>query len=72
VVRFPGIQRNEYGNVPPVGFAFAVPLHTPEQLAFTEVTLLAMASGSVIVTVAVPEQLFASVTVTVYVLHIDC
>jgi hypothetical protein len=67
VVCAPGIHRKEYGAVPPVGFAVADPLHDPEHVAFTEVTLFCTAVGSVIVIITCAVHANASVTVTVYV-----
>ena len=57
-----------YGAVPPVPFAVAEPSLPPLQLTFEFTTELATnAVGSVIVVLDVVVQLFASVTVTVYV-----
>jgi hypothetical protein len=62
------LQANEYGAVPPDPLAVAEPLFPPLQLMFEFTTELATnAVGSVIVVLDVVVQLFASVTVTVYV-----
>jgi len=62
------LQAKVYGAVPPVPLAVADPLFPPLQLMFVFTTELATtAVGSVIVVLDVVVQLFASVTVKVYV-----
>ena len=64
----PPLQAYEYGDVPPDPLAVADPLLPPLQLTFVWDEMLAVtAVGSVMVTVSVSSQPFASVTVTVYV-----
>ena len=62
------LQAKMYGAVPPAPLAVADPLLPPLQLTFVFATVDATnAVGSVIVVLDVVVQLFASVTVTVYV-----
>ena len=56
-----------YGAVPPEPLAVAVPLLPPLQLTLVFTVLTVNTVGSVIVVVAINVQLFASVTVAVYV-----
>ena len=59
-------QLNVYGDVPPLPAAVADPLVPPLQLTLVLALIVAVtAVGWVIVTVAVAEQLFKSLTVTV-------
>ena len=56
-----------YGDVPPIGFAVALPLFPPLQVIF-ELTLAPAdkaSAGWVMVTLAVADELQLSVTVTV-------
>ena len=56
-----------YAGVPPLTTTVAVPVALPKQLAGADVAVAVNAVGSVTVVVAVAVQLFASLTVTVYV-----
>ena len=64
----PLLQANEYPAVPPEAEALAPPSLPPLQLTFESKTAAATNTvGCVIVIVSVSVQLFASITVTVYV-----
>ena len=60
-----GAQEYVYGKTPPLGVTVAEPSHAPLQLAFVPAEESVRSAGSVIVTVAVAWQEFASIMVTV-------
>ena len=60
-------QLNVWGATPPVTVTEIEPLLPPKQLTFVAEIRCWISSGCVTVTLAVAVQLFASLTVTVYV-----
>ena len=67
VVNEPGIHKYVYGPTPPVGLEVALPLQSVLQVTLVDVAFGCNCGGCVIVTCPCAVQLFASVTVTVYV-----
>jgi len=67
VVCPPGIHKNVYGAIPPLGFAVADPSQFPKHVAATVVTPALIGCGCVIFMATVVSQPLASVTVMLYV-----